>query len=177
MQWICRRFILFTFNLPCLPGPPGRIGSHIQKKTHPQVCLCLISGFLSILTVDFPSLLRSSVNLTFGRRWCVGPILRLILITFCLPYLLPHCGFSFTALQLGKSYVRKKAMQWICRRLILITFNLPYLLPYCGFPFTASQFGKSYVRKKVMQWICRRVAPPSSTALLLLPCLPGPLGG
>ena len=116
MQWICRRFILFTFNLPCLPGPPGRIGSHIQKKTHPQVCLCLISGFLSILTVDFPSLLRSSVNLTFGRRWCVGPILRLILITFCLPYLLPHCGFSFTALQLGKSYVRKKAMQWICRR-------------------------------------------------------------
>ena len=25
-------------------------------------------GFLSILTVDFPSLLRSSVNLTFGRR-------------------------------------------------------------------------------------------------------------
>ena len=68
-------------------------------------------------------------------------------------------------------------MQWICRRLILITFNLPYLLPYCGFPFTASQFGKSYIRKKVMQWICRRVAPPSSTALLLLPCLPGPLGG
>ena len=29
-------------------------------------------GFLSILTVDFPALLRSSVNLTFGRRWCVG---------------------------------------------------------------------------------------------------------
>ena len=25
-------------------------------------------GFLSILTVDFPSLLRSSVNLTFGRK-------------------------------------------------------------------------------------------------------------
>ena len=68
-------------------------------------------------------------------------------------------------------------MQWIYRRFILITFNLPYLLPYCGFPFTASQFGKSYVWKKLMQWICRRVAPPSSTALLLLPCSAGPLGG
>ena len=91
---------------------------------------------------------------------------RLILITFNLPYLLPYCGFPFTASQFGKSYVRKKLMQWISRRLILITFNLPYLLPHCGFPFTASQFGKSYVRKKVMQWICRRMAPPSSTTLL-----------
>jgi len=73
-------------------------------------------GFLSILTVDFPSLLRSSVNLTFGRRWCVGPMRRIDLITFRWPYLLPHCGFPFSASQLGKSYVRKKVMQWICRR-------------------------------------------------------------
>ena len=43
---------------------------------------------------------------------------RFILITFNLPYLLPHCGFSFTALQLGKSYVRKKVMQWICRHVV-----------------------------------------------------------
>ena len=35
---------------------------------------------------------------------------RLILITFNLPYLLPHCGFPFTASQFGKSYVRKKVM-------------------------------------------------------------------
>ena len=41
---------------------------------------------------------------------------RFILITFNLPYLLPHCGFPFSASQLGKSYVRKKVMQWICRR-------------------------------------------------------------
>ena len=68
-------------------------------------------------------------------------------------------------------------MQWIYRRFILITFNLPYLLPYCGFPFTASQFGKAYVRKKAMQWIGRRFTSPSSTALLLLPCSPGTLGG
>ena len=128
------------------------------------MCLCLISGFLSILTVDFPSLLRSSVNLTFGRRWCVGPILRLILITFCLPYLLPHCGFSFTALQLGKSYVRKKVMYG--PHMSFYSIYLPYLLPHCGFSFTASRLGKSYVRKKVMQWICRRFTPPSSTALL-----------
>ena len=73
-------------------------------------------GFLSILTVDFPSLLRSLVNLTFGWRWCVGPMRRIDLIAFRWPYLLPHCGFPFSALQLGKSYVRKKAMQWICRR-------------------------------------------------------------
>ena len=73
-------------------------------------------GFLSILTVDFPSLLRSSVNLTFGRKWCVGPMRRIDLITFRSPYLLPHCGFPFSASQLGKSYVRKKVMQWICRR-------------------------------------------------------------
>ena len=32
--------------------------------------------FLSILTVDFPALLSSLVNLTFGRRWCVGPMRR-----------------------------------------------------------------------------------------------------
>ena len=73
-------------------------------------------GFLSILTVDFPSLLRSSVNLTFGRKWCVGLMRRIDLITFRSPYLLPHCGFPFSASQLGKSYVRKKVMQWICRR-------------------------------------------------------------
>ena len=73
-------------------------------------------GFLSILTVDFPSLLRSSVNLTFGRKWCVVPMRRIDLITFRWPYLLPHCGFPFSASQLGKSYVRKKVMQWICRR-------------------------------------------------------------
>ena len=73
-------------------------------------------GFLSILTVDFPSLLRSSVNLTFGRKWCVGPIRRIDLVTFRWPYLLPHCEFPFSASQFGKSYVRKKVMQWICRR-------------------------------------------------------------
>ena len=67
-------------------------------------------GFLSILTVDFPSLLRSSVNLTFGSTHMV----RLRRVTLCplrWPYLLPHCGFPFPASQLGKSYVRKKAMQ------------------------------------------------------------------
>ena len=74
------------------------------------------SGFLSILTVDFPSLLRSSVNLTFGSTHMVR-LRRLALSPLRLPYLLPHCGFPFSAPQLGKSYVRKKAMQWICRRL------------------------------------------------------------
>ena len=72
-------------------------------------------GFLSILTVDFPALLRNSVHLTFGSIHMV----RLRRVTLCplrLPYLLPHCGFPCSASQLGKSYVRKKAMQWICRR-------------------------------------------------------------
>ena len=67
-------------------------------------------GFLSILTVDFPALLRNSVHLTFGSIHMV----RLRRVTLCplrLPYLLPHCGFPCSALQLGKSYVRKKAMQ------------------------------------------------------------------
>ena len=71
--------------------------------------------FLSILTVDFPALLRNSVHLTFGSIHMV----RLRRVTLCplrLPYLLPHCGFPCSASQLGKSYVRKKAMQWICRR-------------------------------------------------------------
>ena len=72
-------------------------------------------GFLSILTVDFPSLLRSSVNLTFGSTH-MGHLRRLVLSPLRLPYLLPHCGFPFSAPQFGKSYVRKKAMQWICRR-------------------------------------------------------------
>ena len=72
-------------------------------------------GFLSILTVDFPSLLRSSVNLTFGSTH-MARLRCLALSPLRLPYLLPHCGFPFSASQLGKSYVRKKAMQWICRR-------------------------------------------------------------
>ena len=72
-------------------------------------------GFLSILTVDFPSLLRSLVNLTFGSTHMVR-LRRLALSPLRWPYLLPHCGFPFSAPQLGKSYVRKKAMQWICRR-------------------------------------------------------------
>ena len=67
-------------------------------------------GFLSILTVDFPSLLRSSVNLTFGSTH-MGHLRRLVLSPLRLPYLFPHCGFPFSAPQFGKSYVRKKAMQ------------------------------------------------------------------
>ena len=63
-------------------------------------------GFLSILTVDFPSLLRSSVNLTFGSTH-MGHLRRLVLSPLRLPYLLPHCGFPFSASQLGKSYVQK----------------------------------------------------------------------
>ena len=43
-------------------------------------------GFLSILTVDFPSLLRSLVNLTFGRKRCsesvVVSLLHLLLPCF-----------------------------------------------------------------------------------------------
>ena len=56
------------------------------------------------------------IPLGLRRRWCVGPMRRIDLITFRSPYLLPHCGFPFSASQLGKSYVRKKVMQWICRR-------------------------------------------------------------
>ena len=67
-------------------------------------------GFLSILTVDVPSLLRSLVNLTFGSTHMVY-LRRLALSPLRLPYLLPHCGFPFSASQFGKSYVRKKAMQ------------------------------------------------------------------
>ena len=62
--------------------------------------------FLSILTVDFPSLLCSSVNLTFGSTH-MARLRCLALSPLRLPYLLPHCGFPFSALQLGKSYVRK----------------------------------------------------------------------
>ena len=67
-------------------------------------------GFLSILTVDFPALLRNSVYLTFGSTH-MAHLRRLALSPLRLPYLLPHCGFPFPASQFGKSYVRKKAMQ------------------------------------------------------------------
>ena len=50
------------------------------------------------------------------RTWCNGRMRRIDLVTFRWPYLLPHCGFPFSASQFGKSYVRKKVMQWICRR-------------------------------------------------------------
>ena len=65
--------------------------------------------FLSILTVDFPSLLCSSVNLTFGSTH-MARLRCLALSPLRLPYLLPHCGFPFSASQFGKSYVRKKVM-------------------------------------------------------------------
>ena len=67
-------------------------------------------GFLSILTVDFPSLLRSSVNLTFGSTH-MSHLRRLVLSPLRLPYLLPHCGFPFSAPQFGKSYVRKHSYE------------------------------------------------------------------
>ena len=44
-------------------------------------------GFLSILTVDFPSLLRSSVNLTFGRKRCSESVVA------SLPHLLLPCFY------------------------------------------------------------------------------------
>ena len=47
----------------------------------------LISSFLSILTVDFPSLLRSSVNLTFGRKRCSESVVA------SLPHLLLPCFY------------------------------------------------------------------------------------
>ena len=60
--------------------------------------------FLSILTVDFPSLLCSSVNLTFGSTH-MARLRCLALSPLRLPYLLPHCGFPFSASQFGKSWV------------------------------------------------------------------------
>ena len=88
----------------------GNIGTLCHVTVWIELDTTTSRGFLSILTVDFPSLLRSLVNLTFGSIHMV----RLRRVTLCplrLPYLLPHCGFPCSASQLGKSYVRKKAMQ------------------------------------------------------------------
>ena len=76
------------------------------------------SGFLSHSPMATYNTLCQCTDLTIGlrRTWYNGCTRRLDLITFRWPYLLPHCGFPFSASQLGKSYVRKKAMQWICRR-------------------------------------------------------------
>ena len=93
----------------------GNIGTLCRVTVWIELDTTTSRGFLSILTVDFPSLLRSLVNLTFGSTH-IARLRRLALSPLRLPYLLPHCGFPFSALQLGKSYVRKKAMQWICRR-------------------------------------------------------------
>ena len=69
-------------------------------------------GFLSHSPMATYNTLWQCTDLTIGlrRRWCVGPMRRIDLITFRSPYLLPHCGFPFTASQFGKSYVRKKVM-------------------------------------------------------------------
>ncbi len=75
-----------------------------------KILTTISRGFLSILTVDFPPLLRNSVYLTFGSTH-MAHLRRLALSPLRLPYLLPHCGFPSSASQLGKSYVRKKAMQ------------------------------------------------------------------
>ena len=84
-----------------------------------QVCLLPLVA-ASYHTRPWQHIIRyyniSYIPLGLRRTWCNGRMRRLGLITVRLPYLLPHCGFPFPASQLGKSYVRKKAMQWICRR-------------------------------------------------------------
>ena len=70
------------------------------------------SGFLSHSPMATYNTLCQCTDLTIGlrRTWYNGCTRRLDLITFRWPYLLPHCGFPFSASQLGKSYVRKKVM-------------------------------------------------------------------
>ncbi len=62
----------------------------------------------------------------------------------------PHCGFSFTASQFGKSYLQKKVMCGPHTSFNPNYFSLALLASSLWISFTASQFGKSYVRKKVM---------------------------
>ena len=75
-------------------------------------------GFLSHSPMATYNTLWQCTGLTIGlrRTWCNGRTRQLNITTFRWPYLLPHCGFPFSASQFGKSYVRKKVMQWICRR-------------------------------------------------------------
>ena len=75
-------------------------------------------GFLSHSPMATYNTLWQCTDLTIGlrRTWCNGRTRQLNITTFRWPYLLPHCGFPFSASQFGKSYVRKKVMQWICRR-------------------------------------------------------------
>ena len=74
-------------------------------------------GFLSHSPMATYNTLCQCTDLTIGlrRTWCNGRMRQLNITTFRWPYVLPHCGFPFSASQLGKSYVRKKVMQWICR--------------------------------------------------------------
>ena len=105
MQWICRRFILFTFNFPYLLPITLAHGSFkiiIETKIYTlrsssnlmQWTYASLRPFTPycptcFLTVDFPSLLCSSVNLTFGRKRCsesvVVSLLHLLLPCFYCP--------------------------------------------------------------------------------------------
>ena len=69
-------------------------------------------GFLSHSPMATYNTLWQCTDLTIGlrRTWCNGRTRQLNITTFRWPYLLPHCGFSFSASQFGKSYVRKKVM-------------------------------------------------------------------
>ena len=64
----------------------SNIGASHRVTVYPSLPPTTSHDFLSILTVDFPSLLRSSVNLTFGRKRCsesvVVSLLHLLLPCF-----------------------------------------------------------------------------------------------
>ena len=126
------------------------------------------------LTVDFPSLLRSSVNLTFGRKWCsesvVVPLLHLLLPYFSQRrlYWWTHIDKTCTTLAGDGS-----------RRVSLISEFLCTVLPSrilgvrrCGWTYVASLHVHLTLRTKR----CSE-SVVISFLHLLLPCSPGTLGG
>ena len=107
--------------------------------------------FLSILTVDFPSLLCSSVNLTFGRKRCSESVVvySLLLLT-C-----PSCFLTVDFPSLLRSSVNLTFGRKRCSESVVASL-LHLLLPcfYCPAYQVPWEDRKPYNKKKTHPQVC-----------------------
>ena len=107
--------------------------------------------FLSILTVDFPSLLRSSVNLTFGRKRCSESVVVWLLLAFSFPACFLTVDFpSLLRSSVNLTFGRKR-----CSESVVVSL-LHLLLPcfYCPAHQVPWEDRKPYNKKKTHPQVC-----------------------
>ena len=107
--------------------------------------------FLSILTVDFPSLLCSSVNLTFGRKRCSESVVVWLLLAFSFPACFLTVDFpSLLRSSVNLTFGRKRCSESV------VALLLHLLLPcfYCPAHQVPWEDRKPYNKKKTHPQVC-----------------------